>query len=137
MRMRWAMRFLLIATCGLALSGIRAAASPVDGTWRVENLVLDLHDCDNSVCGRIVWINDPARRPAQCGQTIVWGLTLTGPSEWSEGHIRDPDDGNVYRLSATLEPDGVLNARIYKGLKLFGTTKQLKRVDLHALTGQC
>src|SRR5580704_7611083 len=68
----WAAALLLT---GLASSvfGIRdAEASSMNGTWRIENLVLDIFDCQLQVCGRIVWIGDPSRRPSQCGRTIVW-----------------------------------------------------------------
>jgi hypothetical protein len=56
----------------------QAEASHVDGTWMIRDLVLNF-DCQRAVCGRIVWIGDAARRPAQCGQTIVWGLEAQSP----------------------------------------------------------
>jgi uncharacterized protein (DUF2147 family) len=114
-----------------------AAASPVDGTWIIDDLALDLFECQALVCGRIVGINDPKRRPAQCGKTIVWGLAVSGPSEWTGGAILDPDDGAVYQLSATLQPDGVLAARIYRGIPLIGKTKMLRRIDPRTFPGRC
>jgi uncharacterized protein (DUF2147 family) len=114
-----------------------AQASSMNGTWRIENLVLDIFDCQPKICGRIVWIGDPARRKAQCGKTIVWGLSPSGPSEWKGGSIFDPDDGNTYRLSASFEPDGALHARIFKGIELFGRTKILTRVNVSSLSGLC
>jgi uncharacterized protein (DUF2147 family) len=133
----WAAALLLT---GLASSvfGIRdAEASSMNGTWRIENLVLDIFDCQLQVCGRIVWIGDPSRRPSQCGRTIVWGLSPSGPAEWKGGSIFDPDDGNTYRLSASFQSDGTLHARIFRGIELFGKTKVLKRVDISALSGRC
>lgn len=114
-----------------------AAASGMDGTWRIEDLVLDIFDCQQFVCGRIVWINDPARRPSQCGRTIVWGLKQAAPAEWKGGSILDPDDGTTYRLAAKEDADGSLHARIFHGVELFGKTKILRRVDLAALSGRC
>jgi uncharacterized protein (DUF2147 family) len=131
----WIVALLLMV---LAAFGVEsAAASSVDGTWVIEHLVLNIFDCQNLVCGRIVGIQDPARRPSQCGQTIVWGLASAGPAEWTGGSILDPDNGEIYRLSATLQSDGTLRARIYKGLPMLGRTKILKRTDLRSITGRC
>jgi uncharacterized protein (DUF2147 family) len=114
-----------------------AEASPVDGAWIIRDLVLDIFDCDSLVCGRIVWIKDPARRSSQCGRTIVWGLASEGHHKWTGGSILDPDDETTYRLSATYEPDGTLHARIFRGVPLFGKTEILRRVDLTSLSGRC
>jgi uncharacterized protein (DUF2147 family) len=114
-----------------------AAASPVDGTWIIDDLGLDLFDCQDLVCGRIVSIKDPNRRPTQCGRVIIWGLAVVGASEWTGGSILDPDDDATFRLSAKLQPDGALRAGIYKGVQLLGRTKILTRIDLGSLAGRC
>lgn len=132
-----AVGFALAVLACAALGGRGAAASGMDGTWRIEDLVLEIFDCQQLVCGRIVWINDPARRPSQCGRTIVWGLRQAAPSEWKGGSILDPDDGTTYRLAARAERDGSLHARIYHGVEMFGKTKVLHRVDPRALVGRC
>ena len=67
----------------------------------------------------------------------MWGLEASGPNSWNGGSILDPDNDTIYSLSAVLEPDGVLHARIFKGVPLFGKTEILKRVDLASFTGQC
>jgi uncharacterized protein (DUF2147 family) len=114
------------------------AAPPADGRWMIRNLVLDIFDCANLVCGRIVWIGDPARRASQCGRTIIWGLELQRPSVWTGGSILDPNDGKTYRLSATYEPDGTLRARIFIGVPMFGKTEILKRIEnTKLLPGLC
>ena len=112
-------------------------ASSVDGTWIIRDLVLNIYDCEAKVCGRIVWIRDPARRPSQCGMIIVWGLEATSPNEWTGGSILDPDDNKTYRLSAMFETDGTLHARVFRGTPLFGETEILRRIDLHSLDGLC
>jgi uncharacterized protein (DUF2147 family) len=127
----------LMALLLLSLIGVqRAEASPADGAWLIKGLVLHIFDCQHPVCGRIVWIGRAARRPTQCGKTIVWGLPAQGRNEWADGSILDPDDGRVYRLAATLETDGTLHARIFKGVPLFGRTEILTRVDIRSLTGR-
>ena len=129
----------LIAAClltGIALPG-RAETLPVDGAWIIRDLVLDIFDCQNLVCGRIAWIKDPARRASQCGRTIIWGLAPHSPSVWTGGSILDPDNETTYRLSATYERDGTLHARIFKGVPLLGKTEILKRVDIRSLADRC
>jgi uncharacterized protein (DUF2147 family) len=82
-------------------------------------------------------MKDVAKRPSQCGQTIIWGLSQTTQNEWAGGAILDPNDGKIYQLSATYELDGTLHARIFKGIPLFGKTEILNHVDVRNFTGQC
>jgi uncharacterized protein (DUF2147 family) len=114
-----------------------AVASPVDGTWAVQDLILDIFSCQNSVCGKVAWTKDPQRRQMDCGRTIVWGLSPVGPQTWSGGAIYDTTDGSTYHLSATLQPDGTLQARIYKGIPIFGKTEVLRRVPPRSMDGWC
>ena len=55
---------------GCMVGGLEAAPL-VDGPWMIRGLVLNIFDCASLVCGRIVWLEDPARRASQCGKTIV------------------------------------------------------------------
>ena len=82
-------------------------------------------------CGKIIWLRDAERRPDQCGKQIIWGLLPDDNRHWSQGTILDPDNGKSYSLSAVLEPNGTLKARIFSGMPLFGKTEILRRVDLH------
>jgi uncharacterized protein (DUF2147 family) len=128
----------LLAAVLLSMAGIGAAqASSVDGTWIIRDLVLHIFDCEQSVCGRIVWLKDERRRSSQCGKTIIWGLEAKGPTDWAGGSILDPNNGKTYQLSATYEPDGTLRARIFKGIPLLGKTEILKRIDVQELVGRC
>jgi uncharacterized protein (DUF2147 family) len=129
--------YLLAAPMLLAIGYEAAEASQADGTWRVRNLVLRIFDCQQQVCGRIVWIKEAAKRPLQCGQTIIWGLAPTGQNEWIGGAILDPNDGKTYQLSASYQQDGTLRARIFRGIPLLGKTEILSRVDLRNFEGRC
>jgi uncharacterized protein (DUF2147 family) len=131
--------FLVLAAMmiGLMAGSVPARASPVDGSWVIRDLVLDIFSCQQSVCGKVVWTKDPQRRRQNCGRTIVWGLSPAGPDTWSGGSIYDPTDGNTYRLSATLQPDGTLHARIYRGVPLFGKTEVLRKVPARSRDGWC
>jgi uncharacterized protein (DUF2147 family) len=72
-----------------------AEASPVDGTWIIRDMVLRIFDCEQSVCGRIVWLKDAERRASQCGKTIIWGLEAKGPTDWAGGSILDLNNGTT------------------------------------------
>jgi len=138
MRLRQIGVLVLCAAAQLGFFGwVSANASSADGTWKIRDLVLQISDCQQAVCGKIVWMKDAWRRPKDCGRTIVWGLAPTGPNTWSDGSIFDPTDGNTYSLAATLEPAGTLNARIYKGFPVFGKTETLVRVAPRSLDGWC
>jgi uncharacterized protein (DUF2147 family) len=134
---RWIAALLLATLAWPALSTGGSAASPVYGIWVTENLGLALFECQDMVCGRIVSINDPNQQRSQCGKVIIWGLVASGPAEWTDGSILDTTDGTTYQLSAELQADGVLRARIYAGIPLLGKTKILKRIDLASLRGRC
>lgn len=116
-----------------------AYASPADGTWLLrDKLAIQISECRNTLCGRIVWLRNAAQRtPEMCGRTIVWGLEPAGQSQWGDGWIFDPEDGNTYHLSATLESDDRISARIYRGIALFGETEILTRIVPRALPGWC
>jgi uncharacterized protein (DUF2147 family) len=133
---RWS-GHLTAALVWICVAPLKADASTVDGTWKIRNIVLDIFDCRNQVCGRIVWMHDPQRRAAECGKTIVWGLAPDGPSRWAGSWIFDPDNGTTYHLSASLQVDDTLRARIYEGISLFGKTEILMRVKARSLSGWC
>ena len=74
----------------LAIGSEGAHASEADGTWKVENLVVRVYDCQQRVCGLIVWMKEVAKRPSQCGQAIVSGLAPSAQNEWTGGAILIP-----------------------------------------------
>jgi len=114
-----------------------ASAAPVEGAWAIHDLILQIYQCQDFVCGRVAWVRDPKRRQLDCGRTIVWGLTPSGPGRWHEGSIYDTTDGNTYRLNATLNRDGTLQARIFRGIPLMGKTEILRRVADRSQSGWC
>jgi len=137
MNRRWWTALFVTALAFPAFGVGNADASSMNGTWRIENLVLEIFDCQQLVCGRIVWIGDESLRQTQCGKTIVWGLAQATPTAWNDGAILDPNDGKTYRLSATFQPDGELRARIFLGFEPLGQTKMLKRVDIRSYSDRC
>jgi uncharacterized protein (DUF2147 family) len=105
MRLKQAIGSAISAAAGLWLIGCfqSANASSVDGSWKIRDLVLDIFSCPQSICGKIAWTKDPHRRQTDCGQTIVWGLSQTGPDKWSGGSIYDPKDLTTPLISHNAE----------------------------------
>jgi len=63
------------------------------------------------------------------GLRILWDLRKDG-GEWSGGRIFDPDNGNVYKCSITVEHDGEkLKARGFIGFSLLGRTEYWLRQE--------
>jgi uncharacterized protein (DUF2147 family) len=145
---------LIAAVIWLAVPVSRAAAAP-EGVWLMESRVaVQIFDCGNLLCGRILWLAiprdpqgrldrdkhnpDPAlRQRPLCGLTIIWGLRSTGPRRWRGGRFYNPDDGKTYNISAELTSADALIARIYLGFPLFGETKTLHRVLHGTSKGWC
>ena len=53
------------------------------------------------------------------------GIGADDPKCMAGGAILDPNDGKIYQLSATCEPDRTLHARIFKDILLFGNIEAL------------
>jgi uncharacterized protein (DUF2147 family) len=117
----------------------RAESAIPDGTWLVnEKVAFDVFACRNALCGRIVWLRNPVLRTSEmCGRTIIWGLTADGPEQWSGGWFFDPENGATYNVSARVESNDRISARIYRGLSMFGRTEILTRIASRSLPGWC
>ena len=69
---------------------------------------------------RAVWPDRVAAYPAlrtaeMCGRMIVWDLTAAGPEQWNDGWFFDPENGETYNVSARVESNDRISARIYRG----------------------
>jgi uncharacterized protein (DUF2147 family) len=140
------------------VSGLQAAPPPPAvplGVWLMDaRVAVQIFDCEEMMCGRIVWLAVPRdsqgaldpdkknpdmalRQRLLCGLTILWNLRPAGPDRWKDGWFYNPDDGKTYRVSAHLQSADVLVARIYVGIPLFGRTKTLARVPHLTSEGWC
>lgn len=132
-----------------------AATAAPEGVWLIDGRVaVQIFDCSDLLCGRILWLQiprdlqgeldqdkknpDPALRKRKlCGLLILWGLHSTQPNEWGGGWFYNPDDGKTYNIAAKLTSANVIAARIYEGYWLFGKTKILHRVPHGTSNGWC
>jgi uncharacterized protein (DUF2147 family) len=91
------------------------------------------------LCGKIVWLKhpddtgglplvdlkngDPALRTRPVlGLTILRNLRRSGARTWDGGRIYNPDDGEDYRATITMQADGTLRVRAYVLLPVLGKT---------------
>lgn len=130
---------LIALLASMPAARARADVPPVDGTWLVGGrLAIEVFDCRDLLCGRVARLRQAAlRTPELCGRTIARGLAPAGPAHWANGIFFDPEDGDSYNLTATLQPDGTISARIYEGLAMFGKTEILRRIQPRSLAGWC
>jgi uncharacterized protein (DUF2147 family) len=115
-------RLALAAVFGLCAA--TAAAAGPEGLWStpVHHGVVEVYDCGDAICARIVTSDrlkldptetdvknkDPAlrNRPLK-GLTVMWDFK-GGPLEWKDGHAYDPADGGTYHGSLKLaDPDTI------------------------------
>jgi uncharacterized protein (DUF2147 family) len=133
----------------------QAAAAVPSGIWLMGTKVaIQVFDCKQMLCGRVIWLKapldpqgllkrdklnpDPALRERQvCGPTIIWNVRPVDPSHWGDGWFYNADDGATYRVTMDLQSDDVMVARIYRGIPLFGKTKTLIRVPMGLGEGWC
>ncbi len=125
------------------------------GFWLIDKrAAVQIYDCAGLMCGRIVWLvvprnaagaldldkNNPdpqLRRRRLCGLTILSGLEPVGPDRWRSGTFYNPDDGKTYRVTAHLESEDLLVARVFVLIPLLGQTKTLERVPQGVSDGWC
>lgn len=136
---------LLIIVVGLAVAlfSMAAQAEGLVGTWLTEGgkSHVEITECDGKFCGTIVWLAEPLNEQGEAkidennpdaglrGRPIVGLPLLQGfvagddPNVWSDGTIYNPEDGETYSCTLTLQDDGTLKVRGYVGLPIFGKTQ--------------
>ncbi len=135
---------ILAAFLLIMLSALPAmAADGVEGYWLTENkrAVIEIEECDASVCGHIYWIieggmqfdehndNPELRKTPLCGMKILKDFEKTDAGEWENGTIYKADDGDIYKANMELQDDGTLRVRGYVGIPLLGKTQIWSRVS--------
>ena len=139
---------LAAAALGLLFCGIAAAAQPsAEGYWLTggTNGIIEIYRCGGDVlCGRLSWFRikpddpnpqgldlhnpDRARRnQSLCGLIFMTGFRKASANSWEDGSIYDPESGNTYHGTMTLQADGVLRLRGYIGISLIGRSEVWSR----------
>lgn len=146
------MRKILLSLFGAALCmpGLLWAdeADNILGLWTTAEgkSKVEIYRCENKYCGKITWLKiprypeddpegmagqdkidrenpDPAlKKKPILGLVIIRDFVYEGESEWSDGHIYDPQNGKTYNCNMTLTDEKTLEVRGYVGIPLFGRT---------------
>ncbi|MFP5211424.1 MAG: DUF2147 domain-containing protein [Acidobacteriota bacterium] len=129
-------------------TAVSSHGSPV-GRWKtVDDItgkvksVVAIREMRGKLYGQIEKVYDPPVPDPRCiqctgdlkdhpviGLQVLWGLHKVG-NRWTDGHILDPESGNVYRCSIALEDGGTkLRVRGYVGVSLLGRTQHWLRLQ--------
>jgi uncharacterized protein (DUF2147 family) len=145
-RIRMKMIFLsaavLIGLGAMSLSAAQAAA-PV-GEWLTASGhgVVEISQCGDALCGRIVGIDRKPTEPmpqdvngnSQCGLTIITNQKPEAAGVWL-GEITDPRDGGKYQAKLWLDDQGDLHLRGFIGIPALGSTQIWHRFTGHLTAG--
>ena len=120
----------------------------VYGTWLSEKgkLAVDLYPCEEKLCGKIVWLDQPYRRDGRvkrddrnpvpalrnrpyCGIEVIQNLKAAKNGAWENGSAYYPKKGETYDIDIKLNGDGALELRAYLGIRLFGKTETWSRPE--------
>ena len=145
------MRKLALALAGLLLAAgpalAQAPGANILGRWMTEGgkSHVQISQCGPHLCGRIVWLREPNgadgqpkvdfRNPDQAkrsqrivGLTMMWNMAKgSDPGEWEDGRLYNPEDGETYKATLILRPDGKLRVRGYVGISLLGKSQFWER----------
>lgn len=112
---------------GVGLAGTAVSAEEVNGVWLVEsgNARVEVYDCDDNKCGKIVWLKEPndengvpkldvnnedealRSRPIM-GLVMLEGMVADGPTRWEDGTIYNGEDGKTYNSKMELSDGNLL-----------------------------
>jgi uncharacterized protein (DUF2147 family) len=136
----------------ISLVSMAAPAGAVDadsviGFWNTQDkdAVFEIYRCGSLYCGRIYSLEEPNypstdkrmpgmpkadtnnHDPALRSQTLVGlqlisGFRYEGDNCW-KGMIYNPQDGETYRCTFSMDGEGRLKVRGYIGIPLFGRTQ--------------
>jgi uncharacterized protein (DUF2147 family) len=108
------MRMLLVVALASAGLALPAAADPVFGLWRSEPdargvvSMIQLVDCDDRICGRLVATYDAQGRPLDSphiGRAFIWGMEPHGSGRYLAGRQWLPERDQDYPARMNLAGD--------------------------------
>jgi uncharacterized protein (DUF2147 family) len=129
----WRDRCAAVFVLMLATSVASAAPSKsLQGDWLTANGhgVVQIGQCGEGLCGRIVGIDRAADEPMptdvqgrpQCGLAII-SADKAGPRGTWHGEITDPRDGTSYQTRLSVDDRGDLRLRVFIGIPELGATQ--------------
>lgn len=125
-------------------------AQPVDvtGVWLTQkpekNAKIKIFECDGRLCGEIVWLETPIdpdtgkpkldknNKEESLRTRPLMGLRLLSdfqgdpenPKGFINGHIYNPEDGDMYKCKMELQDDGTLKVKGFVEFLMFTPGKE-------------
>ena len=138
---------LLAITIGGGSTGALAQQPSVTGLW-LDNEgrgAVEITRCDRSLCGRIVWLKDPADKdgkpwndmlnpiPSQretpvCGLQVLGELKRETDGNWTGGWIYDPEQGRRFNVEVSIKDANALTVYGYDKDKVKSETMNWTRL---------
>lgn len=133
-----------------SLSLARADDPSPLGTWLADDgkSHVEVSRCGAQLCGTAVWLKsslDAAGTPRTdsknpdaalrsrplIGLQVLQGLVQddSGPGQWEDGTIYDPESGSTYKCTLTMEGPNMMRVCGYVGIALFGKTQTWTRLS--------
>lgn len=92
------MKRALVAALALGATAAQATSPDVHGLWKNPSgsVIIDIEQCGHTLCGKVKWASEKAKRDARkgapqlVGTPLLTGLKSTGHHNWS-GKIFVPD----------------------------------------------
>lgn len=126
----------------LCFSGIAQEfkADDILGQWYTEEgkSVVEIFKKGDKYFGKILWLKEPndkngkplkdTKNPDEkLRSRTIKGITFMfdfefDDDEWEDGKVYDPESGNTYSGTITLESKDIMNLRGYVGFSMFGRT---------------
>ena len=116
----------LLLTLSILFGTVSYSYADFTGKWLVESgkAVIDIQECDDSLCGKIVWLKEPLdengnekvdkenedeslRSRKILGLEMIYGFKKEG-NKWVDGKIYNSEDGKTYDSHMALNDDGTL-----------------------------
>ena len=110
-----------------------ATASGPTGVWidHTGRGAVEITECADRLCGRIVWLKDTGHKSV-CGTQVIGNAKPVGKDTWDGVWIYDPEQNAKYSVELRTIGADKLRVMGYMGSKLFSETFTWKRptVDL-------
>lgn len=144
-----AILFFCLVACVHPVSAAAPSASSAVGIWTTPDRKtrIELRKCGKSLCGKVAWIQHSVKKDGTKPRDVknpdsslrsrkIVGMKLTGgftrsktqKGLWEKGWIYDPQSGQTYSCTITMESPERLELHGYLGLSVFGASQAWTRV---------
>jgi uncharacterized protein (DUF2147 family) len=105
-----------------------AAANEPTGIWldHTGRGAIEITNCGDALCGRIVWLKDTAHGKT-CGTQVIGNVKAVSAGKWDKGWIFDPEEKARYSVEITTVSSDRLKVMGYLGSKMLSETMTWRR----------